>query len=67
MKGALGLVAGLLLIVAGCASGARTRSLPVIYEAEPGITTVPPSWYDYDPNMAKWYQPPYFNPYYPNF
>jgi hypothetical protein len=66
MKAALGLLLGLFLLLAGCVPGPGPGA-PVIYEAEPGITTVPPAWYDYDPNMAKWYQPPYFNPYYPNF
>jgi len=27
---------------------------------------VPREWYDYDPNLEKWYTPPYFSPWFPN-
>jgi hypothetical protein len=58
----------LACILSGCAAtGAGTPATPPGSYYGPGYSTVPPSWYNYDPNMAKWYEPPYFNPYYPNF
>lgn len=54
---------GLLAAFSGCASTYPGYYTQPYYGAQPGVTTVPPSWYNYDPNMEKWYTPPYFNPY----
>ncbi len=68
MKMILALILGFSLLVAGCETGiAGAQAYPPEYYYGPGYSTVPPSWYDYDPTMQKWYTPPYFNPYYPNF
>ena len=54
---------GLLAAFSGCAPTYTGSYTPPYYGAQPGVTTVPPSWYNYDPIMEKWYTPPYFNPY----
>lgn len=62
----LGLVFFLLLLVttAGCAAGVRLAGPSVNEEWPSGPGTIPPSWYDYDPQLKHWFDPWYHNPYY---
>ncbi len=49
---------GLLLI--------KARDLR-LWPASYGPVAVPPSYYNYDPNLEYWFTPPYFDPYRNNF
>jgi hypothetical protein len=53
---------GLLLLVltGSCAPGEYYRQGPE--SSYPYISDVPPSFYDYDPNLSYWYTAPYWNP-----
>ncbi len=50
----------LLAVLAGC--GPTTYRPEPDYPDQAGATQVPARWYGYDPAMAHWYQPPYFDP-----
>jgi hypothetical protein len=59
-------VLAVLLLLAGCAAGTYSgpQPTPSYQETAPGFLP-PSSWYGNDPNMEKWFTPPYFNPHFP--
>jgi len=61
MSALVWLVLGALLAVAGCGPGYYQAPRPVSYQGAYG-TDIPPSFYDYDPNLRQWYTTPYWNP-----
>lgn len=53
----------LLIVLAGCATGSAYQPVYTPYgysENDPNY--VPPSFYDYNPQLQQWYTPPYWNP-----
>jgi hypothetical protein len=62
MTALIWLVLGALLAVAGCAESYYYQApRPVSYQGAYG-SEIPPSFYDYDPNLSQWYTAPYWNP-----
>lgn len=56
-----------LILLGGCAPGYSTRESRSVYPKYWGEYTgpgeVPPSWYNYDPNIGSTFSPWYVNPY----
>ena len=56
------LVLGALLAVAGCGGGYYYPAPRYAPYEEPYSSDIPPSFYNYDPNLTQWYTAPYWNP-----
>ncbi len=56
-----------LLALAGCAPSGYYGYQSYGYPPSPPVggpgIGVSPRFYNYDPNLQQWYEPPYFNPY----
>ncbi|MFH1595246.1 MAG: hypothetical protein ABIG94_02580 [Pseudomonadota bacterium] len=52
---------GVILTLTGCAAHYYQAPRPVSYQGAYG-SDIPPSFYDYDPNLRQWYTAPYWNP-----
>jgi hypothetical protein len=63
MKTSIWLIAGLLVLLAGCAPGYYAPAPSAYYEPQP--YGVPSQWYGNDPSMQQWYNEPYFSTHYP--
>jgi hypothetical protein len=64
MKSLIRMFLGLTLVavLAGCGGPAYKGYGG---DQQTGAVSVPPQWYGNDPNMEKWYTPPYFDTHYP--